>query len=155
MESILTFEQRATPWMSGQERNTFQPGPKYWSQTYEWARWSPGAGNPCQPPHHLQQYAGSRHWHCHWKGNQKGEWLPRWGADKRPETVWTASKLGPRCSSPQSLEIELDPPNLTPLGKEKANCSAKGQKTMWNESLYTTLFFQQILTVHPKSKDEI
>lgn len=27
--SILTFEQRVTLWMSDQEMNTFQPGPKY------------------------------------------------------------------------------------------------------------------------------
>lgn len=68
--------------MSDREMNTFQPGPKYWSQTYEWVRWNPVGGNQCPPPHHPQQCAGSRHWHCHWKGNQHGEWMLKRGGNK-------------------------------------------------------------------------
>lgn len=148
-ESILTFEQRVTLWMSDQEMNTFQPGPTYWSQTYEWAHWNPVGGNLYQPPHHPQQYAGSRHWHCRWKENQKGEWKPSWKRDSatRGPDVQQAN-WGNCCPLPRSLQLYSDPPNPTSFDKEKTHGRAKGGKPMWNKSLYTPLFFQQILTEH-------
>lgn len=66
LASILTCAQRATVWLPGREKSTFQPAPECWSQTCEWAHWNPRVENLCQPHRHPQQYGDSRHWRCHW-----------------------------------------------------------------------------------------
>lgn len=81
---VLTCEQRATVWLPGRERSTFQPAPGCWSQTCEWARWNPRVENLCQPPRRPQQYGGSRHWRCRWNTDKpsafRGEAGNRFGS---------------------------------------------------------------------------
>lgn len=69
---ILTFEQRATVLLPGQERSTFQPMPECWSQTCEWAHWNPRVENLCQPHRRPQQCGDSRHWRYRWNKQKTG-----------------------------------------------------------------------------------
>lgn len=141
--------------MSDQEMNTFQPGPKYWSRTYEWARWNPAGGNLCQPPRHLQQYAGSRHWHCHWKENQK--WVhSTWerdvgtrGCDMQRATRDTAV-LYPKAWIPS------DPPNPTLFNNEKTHGSANWEKNnviqeLWRCSVLPAKPLEHLLSIRHRS----